>query len=360
MVNVVGITPGVQTNTTSAITGTDGTAGNFVGPTATAAITVIAPAQITKAFGNPAVAPGQSTTLTFRISNPNATTALTGVAVTDVLPAGLVVSAAGGATTNCAFGAGGGVTAIAGSNTIGIFNGTLAAGTFCTVTVIVTGTTAGPQVNTTSTITSVEGGIGGVGRAAILVGDPFQVRYASNLPIGDSFINFTNDGSSATTSFPAENGNICVNAYAFSPDEQLISCCSCVVTPNGLDSLSARNDLISNTLTPGVPTSIVIKLVATTGVPNRAGATTCNAATAGTGTNALTTGLAAWGTTLHALPTGADATPYTQTETSFTVATLSFAELQRITTLCGFIQTNGSGFGVCKSCRLGGLGAERQ
>ena len=42
------------------------------------------------------------------------------------------------------------------------------------------------------------------------------------------------------------NDNICVNVYTFSPDEQMISCCSCLVTPDSLVSLSARNDLISN------------------------------------------------------------------------------------------------------------------
>ncbi len=93
---------------------------------------------------------------------------------------------------------------------------------------------------------------------------PFQVRYASNLPVGDSVINATNTGASSTVAFPTQNGNICMNVYTFSPDEQLISCCTCPITPDGLVSLSARNDLISNTLTPGVPTSIVVKLLATT------------------------------------------------------------------------------------------------
>jgi len=181
---------------------------------------------------------------------------------------------------------------------------------------------------------------------------PFQVRYASNLPVGDSVINVTNTGASSTVAFPTQNGNICVNVYTFSPDEQLISCCACPVTPDGLVSLSARNDLISNTLTPGVPTSIVIKLLATTGA-------SCNASTVGTGANVLATGMAAWGTSIHALPVtpGSPATTYGVTETAFTPATLSAAELTRITTLCGFIQTNGSGFGICRSCRLGGLGA---
>src|ERR1700720_309587 len=164
---------------------------------------------------------------------------------------------------------------------------------------------------------------------------PFQVRYASNLPVGDSVVNITNTGASSTVAFPTQNGNICANVYTFSPDEQLISCCSCPVTPDGLNSLSARNDLISDTLTPGVPTSIVIKLLASTGAP------ACNASTVGTGANVLATGLAAWGTTIHALPVtpGSPATTYGVTETPFRPSTLSAAELTRITTLCGFIQT---------------------
>jgi hypothetical protein len=171
---------------------------------------------------------------------------------------------------------------------------------------------------------------------------PFQVKYASNLNlVGDSVFNITNSGASG--------GNICVNVYTFSPDEQEVSCCSCNVTPNALVSLSAKTDLVSNTLTPAVPTSIVVKLVATFGG-------SCNAASAGTGASALTPGMAAWGTTLHRLPNETVAL----TETAFTPATLSSAELTRITALCGFIQSNGSGFGICRSCRLGGLGAVAQ
>ncbi len=184
---------------------------------------------------------------------------------------------------------------------------------------------------------------------------PFQVKYASNLPIGDSVINITNTGAfgganaAVANGAAVTNGNICVNVYTFSPDEQLISCCACPVTPNALVSLSARNDLISNTLTPGVPTSIVVKLLASPGAP------TCNASRPGP----PITGMAAWGTTIHALPVtpGSPATTYGDTETPFTNATLSDAEYKRITTLCGFIQTDGSGFGICRSCRFGGLGA---
>ena len=77
----------------------------------------------------------------------------------------------------------------------------------------------------------------------------------------------------------------------------------------------------------------------------------CNAATVGAGgANLPVQGLAAWGTTIHALPVtpGTPATTYGLTETPFTPATLSLAELQRIFTLCSFNQINGSGFGICR------------
>ena len=187
----------------------------------------------------------------------------------------------------------------------------------------------------------------------------FQVRYASNLTIGDSVVNFTNDGASSTATGLEtggfQNGNLCVNVYAYSPDEQLVSCCTCLVTPNGLASLSVSNDLVSNTLTPIRPSAAVVKLVGSSGVNG-----SCNAATVSrTGANLLTPGLIAWGTTIHALPTtnGTPAGTYGVTETAFSRATLSNAELMRMTQLCGFIQANGSGYGICKSCRFGGLGA---
>jgi hypothetical protein len=188
---------------------------------------------------------------------------------------------------------------------------------------------------------------------------PYQVRYASNLSIGDSVVNITNSGASSTVGYPVQNGNLCANVYTYSPDEQLVSCCSCYVTPNALMSLSTKLDLISNTLTPLVPSSVVIKVVGT----KASSSSNCNASTVGQpGGSELATGLAAWGTTLHLLPAvGSTASgTYALTETAFTPGTLSSAELFRMTALCGFIQANGSGYGICKSCRVGGLGAAKK
>jgi hypothetical protein len=191
----------------------------------------------------------------------------------------------------------------------------------------------------------------------VTVDSPFQVRYASNLNIGDSVINITNSGARgaglAAGTSASTTGAICVNVYAFSPDEQMISCCSCPVTPNGLVSLSARQDLISNTLTPAVPTSIVVKLLA--GAP--VGGTCSGSAANPLGGGDPVSGMLAYGTTVHAgAVAGSEAAV---TETPFSPATLSAGELGRLQSLCTFINANGSGFGICRSCRLGGLGAGR-
>ena len=188
----------------------------------------------------------------------------------------------------------------------------------------------------------------------VTVDSPYQVRYVSNINLGDGVINITNSGARgaglAAGTTAATTGAICVNVYAFSPDEQMISCCSCPVTPNGLVSLSTRRDLVNNTLTPAVPTAIVVKLLASTPVANSCAG---SAATPG----ALTSGLLAFGTTVHAgAVAGSEAAI---TETQFLPASLSAGELARLTNLCTFIQANGSGFGICSTCRLGGLGAGR-
>jgi hypothetical protein len=187
---------------------------------------------------------------------------------------------------------------------------------------------------------------------------PYQVNYASNLTIGDSVVNITNTGAngaglgSGTTA--SVTGAICANVYVYNPDEQIVSCCSCPVTPNGLVSLSARSDLIINPLTPGTPTSIVIKLVATAPVGG-----SCNNSALLAGTPTFVAGLIAWGTHLHA-NTSAAAGTYSVTETRFSPATLTAAEAARLAYGCGVVANVGSGFGVCNSCRLGGLGTVRQ
>jgi hypothetical protein len=176
---------------------------------------------------------------------------------------------------------------------------------------------------------------------------PFQIRYAANLNIGDSIVNITNSGASSTTPATSQNGNICANVYVFLPNENIMSCCSCFVSPNGLLSLSVNNDLTKNGLLPVKPNSVVIKLLATLAGNDASSCTTSTAANAAGPNNPAVPGMVAYGTTLHAILDGKKPLQYTVTETKFTPATLSSAEATSLRNLCGFIVLNGSGFGIC-------------
>jgi hypothetical protein len=273
----------------------------------------------------------------------------------------------------------------------------------------------------------------------------FQVSYVSNLNLDDSVVNITNtglQGGFGLTGAAGSRGNICANVYVFDPQEEEIGCCSCLVTPNGLNSLSAKNDLISNNLTPAVPTSIVIKIVGTQPeIATDGSFTICNPSNLTDGTNnakdRAVSGLLAWGTNTHVatggsvyhtempfrpatilmpgatvtvtttlvtagnnqitvtsvaglvigqtvsgsgIPTGttlvgfgpgpldlglsasatASATNIPLTFSTTPLPSASASEFSQLGTFCRFIQANGSGYGICKSCRLGALGGSKQ
>jgi len=207
----------------------------------------------------------------------------------------------------------------------------------------------------------------------------YQIGYAANLNIGDSVVNITNDGWIAgpfNHTGVAGNtvGNICANIYVFDQSEEEISCCSCLTTPDGIYSLSAKSDLISNTLTPAVPNSIVIKMVGSTpGTTPTGQFTVCNPTTimetAPPPTNLATPGLVAWGSTLEPGPTGS----YYPVRVTFVsggnvnstggygpgFAGTAGTELNSLTTLCSFILSNGTGYGRCTSCASGALGGAK-
>jgi hypothetical protein len=207
----------------------------------------------------------------------------------------------------------------------------------------------------------------------------YQIGYAANLNSGDSVLNLSNDGFQGgfinAVPFKTE-GNICVNVYTFDPSEEEIACCACLVTPNGLNSLSAVSDLTSNPLTPAIPTSIVIKLVSSEPGFDPTGAfTICNASVVGGGTAAnpyypaplpavdtnvgfiVPAGMLAWGTTLEPAQTPATFSPVS---VKYLNGTLSPSELTALTSTCGFIQGDATGFGICKSCRLGALAGSKK
>jgi uncharacterized repeat protein (TIGR01451 family) len=166
-VRVRGTTVGAHVNTTSQVTATATPSG---GPASATLIVNAVPAPtIAKAFGAAAIAVGGTTSLSFTITNPSTSTSLTGVGFTDALPAGLVVATPNGLTGSCG---GGTISATAGGSSANLSGATLAANASCTFSINVTGTTAGTKVNTTSAVTSNEGGSGNTATATLTVGAP--------------------------------------------------------------------------------------------------------------------------------------------------------------------------------------------
>jgi hypothetical protein len=184
-----------------------------------------------------------------------------------------------------------------------------------------------------------------------------QVGYAANLNIGDTLVNLANTGGFFVTfpPIPDSEQNICVNVYAFDPQEEEVSCCACLVTPFGLNSLSVKNDLINNTLTPAVPNSLSIYLISTEASQDPTGNfTVCNPAIQNQFTLA---GMVAWGSTFE--PAGSPGT-YTPVSVRFKGFEGDNTALGYLPLLCGFIQSNGSGYGICNSCRTGALSGTKK
>jgi hypothetical protein len=184
--------------------------------------------------------------------------------------------------------------------------------------------------------------------------EAFQLAYAANLNIGDSFVNITNGGTKggydAGDIFGRPAGGVCVNTYFFDPNEELLSCCSCYVSPNGLHSLSLQKDILGNLLTPGGVNAGTVVLVASDGATGN-----CNnqAAT----WTVSEGGVGAWMTTLHQNTTKG---PVLQaTEFQFQNVAMDLSEQTKLQQLCGTIITNGSNHGLCNSCPSHGLGATK-
>jgi uncharacterized repeat protein (TIGR01451 family) len=125
--------------------------------------------------------------------------------MTDLLPAGLVALEVG-SITGC-FDTG---TISITANSITFTNMTLPAGQFCAISPLVQGTTLGPKVNTTSAVTSTNGGTGNSATATLVVGSPPTLTKSftpSTITVG----------STATLTFTLTNSNAApLNGAAFS------------------------------------------------------------------------------------------------------------------------------------------------
>jgi len=127
-------TSGVLTNQTQTV----GAASNV------ATLTVLIPPTLAKSFAPATIPAGQTSAMMITLSNPNASTAISGAAITDTYPIAVRNSASPSGVTNCT---GGTVTAAANGGSAALTGGTIPAGGSCTVTVNITSNTAGTHTN---------------------------------------------------------------------------------------------------------------------------------------------------------------------------------------------------------------------
>ncbi len=159
----------------------------------------------------------------------------------------------------------------------------------------------------------------------------YFVTYFSNANTTgapDAVDRFINDGDTEAT--------LWADYYVFDDSQELQECCSCYITPDGLNSEYVNNvkgqpSLTGNTLTGRVLTRGVIKVISD--------------AAGNAGAPVPTPGLRGWG--VHVQKTGTST--YAVTETRFADSNLAASEQALLGNLCAFAQVLGSGQGVC-SC----------
>lgn len=122
------------------------------------------PPQIAQAFGVPSIPLNGVTSLTFSISNPNSSSALSGVAFTDNFPSGLAVALPNNLTSSC----GGTVAANAGGAFLSLSGASLPAASSCTISLNVSGTIA-ETITNSLTVTSTQTSAGNTSIASLLV-----------------------------------------------------------------------------------------------------------------------------------------------------------------------------------------------
>jgi Bacterial Ig-like domain (group 2) len=187
------------------------------------------------------------------------------------------------------------------------------------------GMASGLQVGSTN----VEASLGAAQTSGTLIVQPLlAVTYFDASSGSDSAIRITNPGTTGQ--------GLCTMIYVFDSDQQMSECCGCLVSPDGLLSLSLRNNLLNNPLT-GVTSIAGTVMLVSAQQPATGGCNASSITPAGT--------VLAWAT--H-LPQSASGT-MSSAEVPFSVSVLSTTLSSSLQAECLFIQQLGSGQGVC-SC----------
>ncbi len=172
------------------------------------------------------------------------------------------------------------------------------------------------------------------GSANVTVKPVLAVSYFSNAHtsgVADATVRLTNPG--------VTGASLCAEIYVFDQSQQLSECCGCVVSPDGLRTLSVNTDLTGNPLTGATSTAGVVKIVSADASVNPS----CNPTAI-----VPKASLVAWSTNIQK----PSASAFAITETTFQLGALGDDELAALQNQCSFALTLGSGQGVC-SCGTG-------
>lgn len=186
---VTSSTAGVNPNQTSGVTTADTTVGS---QSPIVNLTVLAPPTITKTFSPSTISSGGTSTVTFTLSNSNAS-ALTGASFSDTL-SNMAISTTQNASGTCVGASTNSFTA--GATNLNFTGITIPLSSSCTVTVVVTSSTAGVNPNSTTGVTTSQTTIGtgsGVANLSVLEKATISKAFSpSTISTGDdSTITFT-------------------------------------------------------------------------------------------------------------------------------------------------------------------------
>jgi len=179
----------------------------------------------------------------------------------------------------------------------------------------------------------------------------YFVTYYSNANTTgapDGTLRIVNDGEQSTTDYEGvENNPLWAHIYVFDDSQELRSCCSCVITSDGLLSESVNKELTANEFTGrGQIARGVIKVVSSPS-PDP----TCNIDPV--------SGLRGWMTHIQATTTtfpapgpgnavnAVEKGPWFVTEAALADSNLTPLEASNLGTLCSYGLTIGSGYGTC-------------
>jgi len=210
--------------------------------------------------------------------------------------------------------------------------------------------------------------------------DAYYLGYygGANMGLPAAEVNIVNPGSTGGYSYfdpttPGYHGDLCANIYVFTSDQQMVECCSCFVSPNGLRTLNIDVDLTANPYTVTPPHTGLIKIVSsdidTSQDDGACSGVSTNPAGKPDFTDVATQPYDPWGSlrtwSTHIRPTTASV--YTLTEAAFRHADLGHkhygdgessedrdgsSELRKLQQQCHTIAINGSGHGHC-TCGTG-------